>query len=480
MDYRELARAEGVERPFDILLAAGSEIRANVAQQLGIELGQPASPEAAAWTIIGANRKGLQARAHPYWRSGLPLRNYTWREILQYVAKERKIKEVAGLSEEGLETAITEQYVDECMAKLTDAERAELGELDGYLPAVFDMLKQQGKSPKVMRWVLSGVLTEVEKAGFRAYINVVKGTAFLNRKLGSKIAMRTASQSLKLVLRAANVAMWAWLAHDVADAVLGRSPGKLVPAVTQLLMAANLQDVTAAVEEWASDRRDVIFVHGLGGEGGGDLESALTEEAAKREIHFHVLRWGAGSFPVEVGKTITKSLVELLVDRNPVRTVGQLARTIASAPKGAWDRALVEGAAASERLRRQLIDRPPKARVSLIGFSLGARVVLNALAGNAAATACVDRIVLVGAAVPRAAVAALPECVRDGRTTVNFYSHVDTTLKGLYPAMGEIPDPVGAVGAQTPGVLDIEVERGHLDYAALAQRILELALESPA
>ena len=363
MDYRELARAEGVERPFDILLAAGSEIRANVAQQLGIELGQPASPEAAAWTIIGANRKGLQARAHPYWRSGLPLRNYTWREILQYVAKERKIKEVAGLSEEGLETAITEQYVDECMAKLTDAERAELGELDGYLPAVFDMLKQQGKSPKVMRWVLSGVLTEVEKAGFRAYINVVKGTAFLNRKLGSKIAMRTASQSLKLVLRAANVAMWAWLAHDVADAVLGRSPGKLVPAVTQLLMAANLQDVTAAVEEWASDRRDVIFVHGLGGEGGGDLESALTEEAAKREIHFHVLRWGAGSFPVEVGKTITKSLVELLVDRNPVRTVGQLARTIASAPKGAWDRALVEGAAASERLRRQLLDRPPHARV---------------------------------------------------------------------------------------------------------------------
>ena len=63
----------------------------------------------------------------------------------------------------------------------------------------YDLGERRGKSPKVMRWVLSGVLTEVEKAGFRAYIGVVKGTAFLNRKLGSKIAMRTASQSLKLV-----------------------------------------------------------------------------------------------------------------------------------------------------------------------------------------------------------------------------------------------------------------------------------------
>jgi pimeloyl-ACP methyl ester carboxylesterase len=119
-------------------------------------------------------------------------------------------------------------------------------------------------------------------------------------------------------------------------------------------------------------------------------------------------------------------------------------------------------------LQERVLGRRP---VTLVGFSLGTRVVVEALHAlrEAEAPGLVDSVVLLGGATPRSRLTPeLREMVAG--ELVNVYAENDWVLATLFRA-AELANPIGLGPSEVDGVIDVEVTdlvTGHLGYAGEA------------
>ncbi len=137
-------------------------------------------------------------------------------------------------TEEDLEYAIFEYVADEVL-KSTDS--AQLGEIEKFIreqPEFSRKLREAGFGPKGLRLVISGVFKAASKGGFGTYITAVKAAAFLNRKLGTRLAMNVVTKGLKTVLKSLDAALWVWLVYDVLSWFFGPSRRRLLPVIAQI------------------------------------------------------------------------------------------------------------------------------------------------------------------------------------------------------------------------------------------------------
>ena len=102
-------------RPFEILTSMDAESRARIAAHLGVRLERlGGDAQAEAWAILHRDLLGMQARGHVAIERLLPLRNITWREMLQRTARWCRLP--ADGSVDDLERRIVEAFADRIVA----------------------------------------------------------------------------------------------------------------------------------------------------------------------------------------------------------------------------------------------------------------------------------------------------------------------------------------------------------------------------
>ena len=197
---------------------------------------------------------------------------------------------------------------------------------------------------------------------------------------------------------------------------------------------------------------------------------------------YHALKWDSQSRR-ELGAALQSAASKILV-QGAVGSAGKVATRLAgrmvavpsmclqmiSMLGNPWhvasDRAIQTGKALAEFLiKRGLGERP----VSLIGFSLGSRVIaetLLELKKQGAGNRLVHNVILMGGALSHrhAAFKVLDEVVAGN--VVNAYCSTDYVLKYLFQAV-EQKRPIGLGVARINGVFDLDVSScvsGHLDY----------------
>ena len=264
--FETWAEQQGMTRPFEALCQMDAAARGQVAETLKVDLSNawedglrqakydlgvsadesedglelPFDPDlpcdndqAEACLVIGRDGYGIQARSHSTLETlDLFAENHTWGEVLISVIEEFKIPcRVAGKSEEELESAIFDYCAEQEWKQKDERERQEIEKFINQQPELIDKLKAAGFDTKKRRWVVNLMFQAAKRGGFGTYITAVKAAAWMNRTLGTKIMMKTATHGLKVALRAFNVALWAWLVWDVLAFFFGPSRKRLIPVI---------------------------------------------------------------------------------------------------------------------------------------------------------------------------------------------------------------------------------------------------------
>jgi len=113
-NLQRLAEAQGVERPFGILLRMPEASRLLIGRLLGCTLRCGESPEQQAWRIINQNLRGLQARTHRLTEQLSPFaRNNNWWEIVTRTARRWGLRFYPGLKDEEVERLLFEHQAAE-------------------------------------------------------------------------------------------------------------------------------------------------------------------------------------------------------------------------------------------------------------------------------------------------------------------------------------------------------------------------------
>ena len=132
----------------------------------------------------------------------------------------------------------------------------------------------------------------------------------------------------------------------------------------------------------------------------------------------------------------------------------------------ARDRAVKSGAVLADCLRERVFGARP---VSLVGFSLGTRLIVEALRdlGSTNSLGLVDSVYLLGGATPAALLDEVARAPVMGQM-FNVHASCDLVLKVLFQT-AELTKPIGLQPIDVPGVIDVDVSQlvdGHMDYAA--------------
>lgn len=157
MSYRDLAKSQGVERPYEILLRMDPLSRGEIAKVLCIELRQE-DPGAQAWEIINRDGRGLQARTHWLQERLSPFaRNNNWWEIVTRSARWLRVPFYPGLSEKELERLVFESIAERFVGALRSEELKHIDERLAQEPFLVDSLEASGFSTNAMRLILCGL-----------------------------------------------------------------------------------------------------------------------------------------------------------------------------------------------------------------------------------------------------------------------------------------------------------------------------------
>lgn len=158
VDCPEMARRQGVDRPFRILIRMDEGSRAEIARALKIRLPVGSPPEVQAWDIINRDGRGLQARTHRLTERLSPFsRNNNWWEIVTRTAEWLRVPYYPGLSERQIERLLFESIADRLAAALRPEELSEIDRRAEEEPPLYDSLEAAGLSPNGIRLVFSGL-----------------------------------------------------------------------------------------------------------------------------------------------------------------------------------------------------------------------------------------------------------------------------------------------------------------------------------
>ncbi len=220
----------------------------------------------------------------------------------------------------------------------------------------------------------------------------------------------------------------------------------------------------------------VVFVHGLGGEDGGRLERSLLD-CVQGGCHDVVpIRWASGNLKKIAGGALWNMAKEAMTEHNPWRLAIRVIVAIQQEGHQSYDSALANATHASQRVMglMKFLAKSDQ-EFSVIGFSLGGRILMSALRTMGDPGIKMRRAVFAAAAVSSSSFAHLvPTLLCDGRI-VNVHSDGDDVLASLYPLVHGLDGAAGTQAVAVPGVENFKVDAGHLSYGKLAERLMQLA-----
>lgn len=224
---------------------------------------------------------------------------------------------------------------------------------------------------------------------------------------------------------------------------------------------------------------DILLIHGLGGASGGGLEKAVEHACSAGPHRLIPVRWDSGSLQSDATVASAKFILEVLSDPNPTRGLARALVGITQDSRKQWDSAL----AATTQARMQVLGAMKSydhrgQRFSVIGFSLGSRVLLSALTGIAEPLPNLHHIVFAGAAAPAQAYSQMPAwvCNSESDRAIHVWSENDFVLQAMYPLMQGACPAAGRAPVNIPGVKNVNVKVGHLGYSAIAKELLSIAV----
>jgi hypothetical protein len=165
LSYRELAKAQGVVRPFDILVRLHPLTRRRLAAMLGCRLGMRVHPPAEAWCLINQNLRGMQARTHTLPEQLSPFaQNSNWWEIVTRTARRLRVRFYPGLDETAVERLVFERFASSFVA----ASAARQAEDVDHIAAAHPLLPQLMSSLRLSRDAARSVLSALALTTVRA------------------------------------------------------------------------------------------------------------------------------------------------------------------------------------------------------------------------------------------------------------------------------------------------------------------------
>lgn len=140
-DIHDQVRAQGVERPFEVLLHMPEHSRLLLGQLLQCDLQPGESAESQAWRLINQNLHGLQARTHSLPEQLSPFsRNNNWWEIVTRTARRCGLHFYPGLKDEEVEHLLFEHFATQFAQQKDDETQQFLAELHPTLKAAISSL----------------------------------------------------------------------------------------------------------------------------------------------------------------------------------------------------------------------------------------------------------------------------------------------------------------------------------------------------
>lgn len=211
----------------------------------------------------------------------------------------------------------------------------------------------------------------------------------------------------------------------------------------------------------------VVFIPGLWNAKGSPLAPALADAARGRRA-LRVIEWRWETEPFE----IKPAAADAMCRPSFVGSVVDALEKSVQEARRVWAETNRRIPAEGDRLCEWINARADEGvRLSLVAFSLGARLALRALQGTPPVHN-IFRAVFVAGAGSAPEFSTLPEHLRTRETPVNVWSRQDVVLSLLRPLV-EHGTPMGV--APIDGVRNVEMPAGHLSYAQHAGKLLELA-----
>lgn len=163
--YRQFAEAQGVARPFDILVRMEPTGRQQVANLLRCNLRRYGTPHAQAWRIINQNLRGLQARTHTLPEQLTPFsRNNNWWEILTRTARRIGVKFYPGMGEQEIERLLFERFAERFVQTNVSSQADAVDSLADGLPLISQVMASMRLSRDATLTVLSSIAMTTARA----------------------------------------------------------------------------------------------------------------------------------------------------------------------------------------------------------------------------------------------------------------------------------------------------------------------------
>ncbi len=170
------AEAQGVTRPFDILVRMSPQSRRLVAELLECDIDGLDDAEEQAWRIINQNLRGLQARTHTLPEQLTPFSpNNTWWDIVTRTARRIGVKFYPGMKDEEVERLLFERLAAEFYRRDLLPEAEAIDQLALSHPDFAQAIQSLRLSPEATSTVMSSLVFATVRAdqGVRDGVNNV-------------------------------------------------------------------------------------------------------------------------------------------------------------------------------------------------------------------------------------------------------------------------------------------------------------------
>lgn len=162
---RERAEAQGVSRPFDILVRMSPQSRRLVADVLDCRIDSGMTADEQAWRIINQDLRGLQARTHTIPEQLTPFSpNNTWWDIVTRTARRLGVKFYPGMKDEEVERLLFERLAEEFLHHNLHDEAHAIEQLATDHPEFEEAIRSLRLSPGATRTVLSSMVLATLRA----------------------------------------------------------------------------------------------------------------------------------------------------------------------------------------------------------------------------------------------------------------------------------------------------------------------------
>lgn len=211
------------------------------------------------------------------------------------------------------------------------------------------------------------------------------------------------------------------------------------------------------------------------------MERALADAARDGPHHLHFVRWPSGDLREMKARAMVEIARRVAEKKSLPRGLMEAALQGGKQASAAWGQAVANVPAGALALASALeaVDAgsgQAGGRVSVLAFSLGCRVLLEAITMGVIKPGRVERLVFVASAAPASYFTALAELLEQRTAVTHVYSRKDTVLDRVYPLGGGSGRPSGRAALNIDGVVNVEVDVGHRGYASIAPRLLALAV----